>query len=142
MKMKIIKFIRFVAWSALGTAIAMGIILVAIAMALVSGCSINSSKEKAEFNLKLPAGQLVEFVSDDGQITQTKLLQDQTVPVTYSFENWQGLFLYFTTEKDIYRETPFSIFQVGSITSIPDANSIESVSSGLTKIGIKAITGF
>ncbi len=94
------------------------LITILIFMALLSGCSINSSIETLTIPLEI-----------DGQKLEAR----------WDSEIWQGLFLYFTKTKKIDHRTGFSSLTIGEIESIPDANSIEAVTEAAVRAAIKAM---
>jgi len=84
-----------------------GIILALCTMICLQGCSVNESKESL------------------------KIYEDR---IEYTSKVSQGLFLYFTTTKQIRHVTPLTETTVGSISSEPDPNSIEAVSGALSNV--------
>lgn len=80
--------------------------LTLITLLLLTGCSINTYKEKLTFH---------------------KNAQEVAV---YESRLEQWLFLYFTKTKQVDHRGPLSSMSVGDITSVPDANSIEAAFEG------------
>lgn len=78
-----------------------------VLMLVLTGCSINSSKESLTFPI---------------------VVQGKQVVIEYKSEVWQGLFLYFTKTKGVEHITPLSSTIVGELESRPDSKSIEALS--------------
>lgn len=113
-------------------------ILLVVVSLICSGCAINSHKESATTWLRVPEGTPVAINTPEGKIIAT--LPEMLVPVTYTSEVWQGLFLYFSKAKGIDHRTDYSSFQMGEIESVPDANSIKA-SGELAGHATKVIMG-